>query len=128
MTTDKPQNKAGNSLRKMKEAFGPLLTQGVPLYLTRGLKKPDLDSLYIIAYNLYDEKKYQEALQIFQTMAFYNHFDKRGWLGSAASFQMLHRYEDAISCYSCVFLIDNTDPLTLFHSVECYNALKKYYW
>lgn len=126
MTATKPQNKVKDSIRKMEETFQPLLRHGIPLYLTRGLNKRDLDALYIVAYNLYAEQKYKQASQIFQTISFYNHFDKRGWLGNGACFQMLHRYEDAILCYSYVSLIDAQDPLPLFHAIECYIALKGY--
>lgn len=126
MTTQKLQDKVKKSVKKMVETFKPLVENGVPLYLSRGLNKQHLDTLYVIAYNLYAEKKYQKALQIFQIMSFYNHFDKRAWLGNAACFQMLKRYEEAISSYSYVALIDNKDPLPLFHSVECYSLLGKY--
>ena len=128
MTTTKSQGRAisQNSAIKMDETFKALLTKGVPLYVTRGLAKQDLDALYVTAYNLYSDKKYKEALPIFEAMTFYNHFDKRGWLGSAACCQVLCRYEDALSCYSSVALLDGNDPLPLFHSVECYFALKKY--
>ena len=110
----------------MGEAFTPLLTKGVPLYLTRGLIKKDLDALYLLAYNLYSEKKYQKAAQIFEAIAFYNHFDRRGWIGTAACYQMLGRYNNAIMSYSFASLIDIQDPLPIFHSIECYVALKRY--
>ncbi len=128
MTANKTEGRTSlkDSARKMGETFTPLLTQGVPFYLTRGLSKEDLDALYVIAYNLYSEKKYQEAVQIFETITFYNHFDRRGWTGAAACYQMLGRYSDAIVAYSSSSLIDVQDPLPIFHSVECYIALKRY--
>ena len=77
MAQNKTQGRTSvqDSAKKMGEAFTPLLTKGVPLYLTRGLIKKDLDALYLLAYNLYSEKKYQKAAQIFEAIAFYNHFD-----------------------------------------------------
>jgi type III secretion system low calcium response chaperone LcrH/SycD len=116
---------AKNSATQLNEAFEPLLTKGVPFYLSRGLKKEDLDAIYVIAYNLYSEKEYVKALQFFQAMAFYNHFDKRGWIGSAACYQILGSYDNALLCYSYASLIDAKDPLPLLHSVECYIALKR---
>ncbi len=126
MMIEEPKSKVKNSARNIEDLFNPLLTEGVPLYLTRGLTNQDLDALYVIAYNLYAEKKYQAALQIFQGMLFYNHFDKRGWLGTAACLQMLKRYQDAILSYSYVSLLDSEDLLSLFHSIECYIALERY--
>jgi type III secretion system low calcium response chaperone LcrH/SycD len=116
---------AKNNLSKMEKAFHPLLKEGIPLYLTRGLAKKDLDALYVIAYNDYSEQKYQEALNLFMTMFFYNHLDKRGWIGAAACCQMLHRYKDAVLYYSRASLIDGEDPLPIFHAAECCLALKK---
>ncbi|MCX6957336.1 MAG: SycD/LcrH family type III secretion system chaperone [Verrucomicrobiae bacterium] len=128
MTENKNQARTSlkDSAKKMEETFKPLLTQGVPLYLSRGLTEQDLDALYIIAYNLYSEKKYQRAVKIFETISFYNHFDKRGWIGTAACYQVLGRYNDAILCYSSASLIDIEDPLPIFHSIECYIVLKRY--
>ena len=126
MMTKSSQNQVRNSARDIGKIFRPLLTKGIPLYLSRGVSEQDLDALYLMAYNLYSDKKYQEALQIFEAIAFYNHFDKRGWIGSAACCQMLRRYKDAILCYSCASLIEGQDPLPLSHAVECYIALKRY--
>lgn len=126
MMTKNPQAKIKSNAKNIGEIFGPLLKNGVPLYLVRGLSKQDLDVLYTIAYNLYSEAKYHKALQIFQTIAFYNHFDKRGWLGCAACLQLLGRYREAVSCYSSASLIDAQDPIPLFHAIECYIALKSY--
>lgn len=128
MTKNKTQGEVSlkDSAKKIEETFTSLWTQGVPLYITRGVAKQDLDALYLIAYNLYSEKKYQEAAQIFETITFYNHFDRRGWIGTAACYQMLGHYDDAIQCYSSASLIDIEDPMPIFHSVECYVALNRY--
>ncbi len=109
-----------------KKALKALLKQGVPLGLTCGLDKEHLDVLYINAYNLYSEKKYQEALKVFEGMLLYNHFDKRGWIGCGACFQVLHNYANAVTCYSNASLIDIQDPLPIFYSIECYIYLKNY--
>lgn len=126
MMTKNPENKIKSSIKNIEEIFRPLLKDGVPLYLSRGVSEKDLDALYVMAYNLYAEKKYQEALQIFQAIVFYNHFDKRGWIGTGACCQLLHRYRDAISSYAYASLINSEDPLPLFHAIECYIALKSY--
>jgi type III secretion system low calcium response chaperone LcrH/SycD len=128
MIANKTQGKISlkDSAKKMEETFNPLLTKGVPLYITQGLTKQDLNALYIIAYNLYSEKKYQKAVSIFETMSFYNHLDKRGWMGTAACYQMLGRYDDAVLCYSFASLLDVENPLPIFHSIECYIARRKY--
>ena len=39
---------------------------------------------------------------------------------------MLGRYNNAIMSYSFASLIDIQDPLPIFHSIECYVALKRY--
>lgn len=124
--TKNPQSEIKSSAKNIGETFKPFLTNGVPLYLLRGVSKQDLDALYVMAYNLYSEKKYQRAFQIFQAIALYNHFDKRGWMGSAACCQLLGNYRAAVSCYAYASLIDAEDPVPLFHAIECYIALKSY--
>lgn len=123
MMTKNPPSSIKSSDKNVRETFKPLMTNGVPLYLSRGLSEQDLDAVYVMGYDLYSEKKYKKALRIFQTIAFYNHFDKRGWMGSAACYQLLGRYRKAISCYAYASLIDSQDPVPVFHAIECYIAL-----
>jgi type III secretion system low calcium response chaperone LcrH/SycD len=124
MTSNKTKLPVSKSDVKAEEAFKALITKGIPLYFTYGLTQEHLDVLFETAYNLYYEKKYKEALSVFARITILNHFDKRGWIGSGVCWQILHRYNDAIDCYSRASLIDIKDPLPIFHAIECYIALK----
>jgi len=129
MTPNKTSNKltAPNNDGKIEKALEALLTKGIPLSITLGvLTKKDFDVLYATAYNLYAEKKYPRALANFSFMTIYDHFDKRGWIGSAACWQVLKNYKNALNCYSKASALDIKDPLPIFHSVECYIILKMY--
>jgi len=126
MTSNKTKLLVSKPDRKAEKSFTDLITKGIPLYFTYGLTQEHLDVLFETAYNLYSEKKYKEALSVFARITIWNHFDKRGWIGSGVCWQLLHRYNNAIDCYSCASLIDIKDPLPIFHAIECYIALKMY--
>lgn len=126
MTPNKTKLPVLQTNRKAEEAFEALVTKGIPLYVSYGLTKQHLEALYETGYNLYAEKKYIKALGVFSNMTLLNHFDKRGWMGSAACHQLLQQYEDAITSYSYASRIDIQDPLPIFRTIECYIALKKY--
>lgn len=126
MTSNKTLSKSPNKGTKAEIMFTDTLTRGTPLYLACGLTPEHLDKMYASAYTLYAEKHYSEALKMFEGMAFYNHLDKRGWIGSAACYQIFKRYEDAIFSYFQASIIDANDPLPLFYTSECYIALKEY--
>ena len=125
MTPTASKKNKGSAIQ-IAEMLQPSFTKGVPLYITRGLPKEHLETLYVMAYNLYSQEKFKEALQVFETMAFYNHLDKRAWIGAAACSKMLKRYDQALTEYACAALIDGEDPAPAFHAFDCYLALKKY--
>lgn len=126
MTSNKTKLSVVKSNVKAEEAFKALITKGIPLYFTYGLTQEHLDVLFETAYNLFSKKKYKEALSVFARITIWNHFEKRGWIGSGVCWQLLHRYNNAIDCYSRASLIDIKDPLPIFHAIECYIALKMY--
>lgn len=81
--------------------------------------------LYTIAYSLYLNGKYQNALNCFQVLVTMDVNSARYWMGLAASHHMLKNYRGAISSYALAALIDNKNPQIHFHAAECFFALKE---
>ena len=102
------------------------LKTGAPLYKAHGMSKQHMENLYTVAYNLYSAEKYKEAGKLFEAIAFYNHLDKKAWLGAAGSAEMLKDYDKALIAYSYVALLDDSDPLPALHAFDCHFALKNY--
>ena len=109
-----------------KRLLSSKIKKATPLYRHKGIKESSLEDIYSCAYNLYNSKKYEQALKLFQGMAVYNHIDKRFWMGIGACNQMLQQYSNAIPAYFYATILDPDDPLPLFYSVECHLALKNY--
>jgi type III secretion system low calcium response chaperone LcrH/SycD len=110
----------------LAEKIYSVLKKGTPLYQVKGMSKQHMENLYAIAYNLYSAEKYEEAGKLFQTIVFYNHLDKKSWLGAAGSAEMLKDYHKALIAYSYVSLLDKSDPLPALHAFDCHLALKNY--
>ena len=103
-----------------------LFEKNMPLYLVKGMKKEAMEDLYRRAYNLYSAEAYKEALQLFRSMAFYSHLDKRAWLGAAGCSQMLKEYDHALTFYGFAVLLDLSDPIPCFHMFDCHMSLNHY--
>ncbi|MFI0347486.1 MAG: SycD/LcrH family type III secretion system chaperone [Chthoniobacterales bacterium] len=109
-----------------RPTLSTMLEKGMPLYLMAGIQGEIIDDLYFRAYNLYSAQAYKEALQLFRSMTFYCHLDKRGWLGAGGCSQMLKEYRYALNYYSYLTLLDTEDPIPLFHIFDCYMSLRDY--
>ncbi|MBX9743171.1 MAG: SycD/LcrH family type III secretion system chaperone [Chthoniobacterales bacterium] len=91
-----------------------------PIYTTFGLAKKDIEALYITIHNLYERGKYQEALPLFSLMAFYDHQDKRAWMGMGNCYELLSKHAMAILNYNTVIRLDPQDPVARFRIANCW--------
>lgn len=110
----------------LAEKVYSVLKRGQPLYKARGMSKQHMDNLYTVAYNLYSAEKYEESGKLFESIVFYNHLDKKSWLGAAGSAEMLKDYDKALIAYSYATILDDSDPLPALHAFDCHFALKNY--
>lgn len=115
--------KEGQAMFK-KMAIGVI--EGKALYEVTGLTKNHIESIYQSAYNLYNEKKYQQACKFFNLMALYDHLDVRGWMGLGLCFEKMKEYSRAIDSYASAHFLDIGNPVAILHAVNCYVALGDY--
>ena len=83
----------------------------------------DLEMLYSLAYSLYESGDYEKARVVFQRLVLCASYDLSFWKGLASSLQMLKCYDDALSAWAVLSLMDNKDPLYHLHAAECYASL-----
>lgn len=83
----------------------------------------DLELLYSIAYNEYEQGQYGDAETTFQVLCFHDHKSPRFWLGLGAARQQLKDYGGAIMAYSMLPEIGSTNPTAPLRAAECYIAL-----
>ena len=103
--------------------FRQLLDEGKSIFEIRGLTQQNIESLYLVAHTLYMEGRYQEACPLFQLMAFYDHYDKRAWMGAASCLEQLKDYKTAIRGYACASMLDPENPDPVYHSLNCFLEL-----
>jgi type III secretion system low calcium response chaperone LcrH/SycD len=83
----------------------------------------EMEAVYSVAYNLYKAGKYDEALKVFKFLCFFDHLEKKYWMGLGAAQQLLGKYEDAVQAYSYAALLDVRDPRPPMHAADCYMLL-----
>ena len=80
----------------------------------RGLTTQEIEAIYTVAYNLFENAKYEDALRVFGFLCLYSHLDKRFWLGAAACHQQLKNFQQAVDAYSMSAMLDVEDPDATF--------------
>lgn len=80
-------------------------------------------ALYAIAFDNYNNGHYDQSLQLFKLLTWQNKQHRDGWMGFAASSQMLKQYEQAIGAFGYAAILDPLDPYAHFHAAECYFAI-----
>ncbi|RJG42768.1 SycD/LcrH family type III secretion system chaperone [Motilimonas pumila] len=83
----------------------------------------ELDSIYMVAYNLYQSCRYDDAEKLFQLLVTYNHYNISYYLGLGGCRQAKEKYQEAADTYSIAVLFDADDPRLPFHAGECHLAL-----
>jgi type III secretion system low calcium response chaperone LcrH/SycD len=83
----------------------------------------EMEAVYSVAYNLYKAGKYEEALKVFKFLCFFDHLEKKYWMGLGATQQLMGKYEEAVQAYSYATLLDVRDPKPPMHAADCYMLL-----
>lgn len=84
----------------------------------------EMGELYKIAYIHYQEKNYLLSLEHYRFLVILNPYERRYWMGYAASLQLLEELEQALHGYAIAALLDEEDPICHYHAYECYLKLK----
>jgi type III secretion system low calcium response chaperone LcrH/SycD len=90
-----------------------------------GLEPRQLEAVYAHGYGLYNQGRWEPALQVFSFLTFHDHLDRRFHVARAACLQMLKQHEEALKAYSLAYLLDVSDPAVGLHVAECLIALQR---
>jgi type III secretion system low calcium response chaperone LcrH/SycD len=93
-------------------------------------EKPSLsahNNLYTLAYALYQEKNYREALPYFRLLAQKAPFEPKFWKSLGGCLQMLKDYESALNSYTTAQILNqqNIDPYLYVYAADCYFSLNQ---
>lgn len=101
-----------------------VLGAGGTLKDIRGLSGEDIETVYSIGFNLYNQAKYQQAEPMFQFACMYAHTEPRYWMALGNCRQMLKSYQPAVDSYGFAFLLNSDDPWPLIQAAICYLAMQ----
>lgn len=89
------------------------------------LSQEDIESLYALAHQHYENKKYQDSGYLFRLLMLADEEDPRHWMGLAASCQQNKQYHEAIVLYALTGKLDSENPYLPLHAAECLFAIKE---
>ncbi len=86
----------------------------------KNLSDDTMESVYGVAFNLYQNDKYEEATKVFQFLCFYDHYNAKYYLGLGACQLMMKAYEKAIDFFGFAATMDMNDPRSMLYIGECH--------
>jgi type III secretion system low calcium response chaperone LcrH/SycD len=89
----------------------------------KNLTPKERETLYAIAYGMYEEGRYGKAAGFFTKLVLHFPYEVRFWKGLAGSRQMEGDYKAALQAWSIVCLLGQHPPSAHFHAAECYLSL-----
>jgi type III secretion system low calcium response chaperone LcrH/SycD len=110
--------------QKIEELTLACLVDGTPLSATKDFSDEEIEAVYNVAYNFYQQRQYDKAEKLFAFLTLYEHTDSRFSLGLGGCYQSMGKHNQAVNAYTCAALADATNPMPAFHACECYMALE----
>ncbi|CRI56476.1 SycD/LcrH family type III secretion system chaperone [Pseudomonas sp. CCOS 191] len=105
------------------EAIESFFAEGGTFAMLRGVGAAQLETLYAQAFGFYQAGRLEDALTMFKGLAALDHYDARAFLGAAASYQGLERYQEALPAYAYGAMLAPQDPRFCLHAAECQQHL-----
>lgn len=103
----------------LEDFFG----EGNTIARAKGFTREQIEAIYSISYNFYNQRKFQKAEEAFSFLCLYCHLDVRFWIGLGASREGLGKYEEAIAAYSYSAYLQHDNPLAPLQAAKCYLEL-----
>ena len=113
-----------NDLLRVEQLAKKCLIEGATLADIRGYTEDEMEAVYHFAHNAYQQRKYAEALRLFQFLVQNDHAETRFWMGLAASYHMSGSHQQAVTAYGMAAVLDATNPRPALHAGECYLAME----
>ena len=87
-----------------------------------GITLQDLEAVYSVAFNLYNNQRYDEAVKVFKFLCMHDHFQEKYWMGLGATHQMMKDFKLAASAYGYAYILDSDNPKPPLHAADCFMA------
>lgn len=89
------------------------------------LAEEKVQEMYALAFSLYCEQKYQDAIHFFRMLVVCRPAEAKYWKSFGACLQMLQNYDEALNCYMSAQILkrEQPDPYLYVHAADCYFGL-----
>lgn len=99
------------------------LTQGATFKQLKGFTEDEMEAVYTVAYNLFQNGKLDDAEKVFRFLCFFDHLCQKYWLGLGACRKSLKNFAGAIDSFGLASILDIRDPRPALQSAECHIQL-----
>lgn len=89
-----------------------------------GITDGQMEAMYAVAYNQFQNGKYDDAAKSFSLLAMFDPLEYKYIFGIASCFHMKGEYETASMYYVVASGLDEKDPAPFLHIGECMLAIK----
>jgi len=96
--------------------------KGTSLAAMRGLTPQHLEAIYSVAFNLYKNGRYEDAVKVFKFLCLHDHLQSKFWMGLGATQQLLKQFKQASSTYGYAYMLDSDNPQIPLHAADCFLA------
>ncbi len=110
-------------LFKNNQELFQLIKEGRTFQEIFGYSDQELEGMFHKANDLFQQQKYEEAMSAFLYLTTLNPNISTYWLGLGMSEQLLEEYSSALIAYQLAAIIDEKNPIPLYHSAHCHRQL-----
>lgn len=110
-------------IEKVATQVYDLLAHGATLKQIHGYTDDEMEAVYTLGFNYYNQGKFEEAMRLFGFLLMHDQMERRYYKAFGSCQHMLKKYTEAIRNYSMASLFDLSDPEPTFHTAECMIAL-----
>jgi type III secretion system low calcium response chaperone LcrH/SycD len=101
------------------------VSQGITLKEIHGISDEQMDGLYSLAYDFYNQGRLDEAEKLFRFLCIYDFYCVDFLMGLAAVYQLKKMYQKAADLYAVAFSQSDSDYRPMLYSGQCQLALGK---
>jgi type III secretion system low calcium response chaperone LcrH/SycD len=110
---------------KFQSVVNQFLTKGATFKQLKGFSEDEMEAVYTVAYNLFQNGKLDDAEKVFRFLCFFDHLSQKYWLGLGACRKALKNFAGAIDCFGLAGMLDLKDPRPALQAAECHIQLGK---
>ena len=108
---------------QLQEVVQQFLNKGQTLRVLKGLSSEEMEAVYTVAYNYFQNGRYDEAEKMFRFLCFFDHLSQKYWLGLGACRKAKRDFARAIDAFGLAGILDLHDPRAAIQSAECHIQL-----